>query len=432
MKKYIFNTSWIILERLLRVALNLFIWGMVAKELGIAEFGRFSYFQALVFLLIPFCTLGIDQIIRNKISNFPESANQYISTGIQIKFYSALLLSVFCILFLIFFDSSIADAKLIIFGLLISLIFRSFGIIEYYFDWKLESRINGFIRSLSFLIVSALYIAALMFDASVYWFGFIYSCEFLICAFFLNVVYKLEAGKINWHINLKFVKELLKAGLPIFMCEIAVCIFLRVNQVFLGNILSSDSVGLYSAAARFSEFWYFIPSSLLASSFSLLTVTHALSKDNFNRYAGLLFEIMLILEIAIITFTYIFSERIILFFFGSHYFESIALLNILILSNTFMFWGIVQEPIDVAKDALYWRFFRVSTGAILSIITSYFFISWFGVIGSAWSVFITFFWTYFLSNLFYKKGQEIFLIQLRSFLFLELLKLLRSRFFKKI
>jgi hypothetical protein len=97
-----------------------------------------------------------------------------------------------------------------------------------------------------------------------------------------------------------------------------------------------------------------------------------------------------------------------------------------------MFWGIVQEPIDVAKDALYWRFFRVSTGAILSIITSYFFISWFGVIGSAWSVFITFFWTYFLSNLFYKKGQEIFLIQLRSFLFLELLKLLRSRFFKKI
>ncbi len=215
------------------------------------------------------------------------------------------------------------------------------------------------------------------------------------------------------------------------MCEIAVCIFLRVNQVFLGNILSSESVGLYSAAARFSEFWYFIPSSLLASSFSLLTVTHALSKNNFNRYAGLLFEIMLILEIAIITFTYIFSERIILFFFGSHYFESIALLNILILSNTFMFWGIVQEPIDVAKDALYWRFFRVSTGAVLSIITSYFFISWFGVIGSAWSVFITFFWTYFLSNLFYKKGQEIFLIQLRSFLFLELLKLLRSRFFKK-
>lgn len=432
MKKYVFNTSWIILERVVRVALNLFIWGKVARELGVAEFGKFSYFQALVFLLIPFCTLGIDQIIRNKISLFPESANQYISTGIQIKFYSALFISIVCLLYLMFFDLSIPDGGLIFFGFLISLIFRSFGIIEYYFDWKLDSRVNGLIRSFSFLIVSALYIAALMLDASVYWFAFIFSCEFIISACFLIAAYQSEAGRINWHIHLKSVKEILYAGLPIFMCDIAVCIFLRVNQVFLGNILSSDSVGLYSAATRFSEFWYFIPSGLLVSSFGLLTVSHARSKADFKRYAGILFELMLILAIAIIAFTYLFSEHIILFFYGSHYIGSIAILNTLILSNIFMFWGIIQEPIDIAGGALYWRFFRVSTGAVLSIITGYFFISWFGVIGSAWSIVLTFFWTYFLSNLFYKKGQEIFFMQLKSFLFLEIFHLVRTRLVKKV
>jgi PST family polysaccharide transporter len=249
---------------------------------------------------------------------------------------------------------------------------------------------------------------------------------------FLIKYYQSEAGKINWNMDLKIVRELLHAGLPIFMCDIAVCILLRANQVFLGNILSPNSVGLYSAASKFSEFWYFIPSSLLVSVFGLLTVAHAESKVDFKKYAGFLFELMLILSIAIIAFTYLLSEQIMLFFFGAHYFESIAILNILILSNIFMFWGIVQEPIDVAKDALYWRFFRVSTGAILGIITSYFFISRFGINGSAWSVFITLFWTYFLSNLFYKNGRDIFFMQLRSFLLLELLRLLRSRLFKKV
>lgn len=141
---------------------------------------------------------------------------------------------------------------------------------------------------------------------------------------------------------------------------------------------------------------------------------------------------MLFLAIAIIAFTYLLSEHIILFFYGPHYLESIAILNTLILSNIFMFWGIVQEPIDVARGTLYWRFFRVSTGALLSVITGYFFISWYGAIGSAWSIVLTFFWTYFLSNLFYKKGQEIFFMQLRSFLFLNTFDLVRTRLFKRV
>jgi PST family polysaccharide transporter len=404
---------------------------MVAQELGVAEFGKFSYFQALVFLLIPFCTFGIDQIIRNKISIFPESANQYISTGIQIKFYSALLISIFFILYSLFLDLFIPDDELLFFVFLISLIFRSFGIIEFYFDWKLESRVNVLIRSFSFLIVTALYISALIFDASIYWFGLIFSCEFLISSFFLFVVYYPKVEKTSWHINLKLVKELLYAGIPIFMCEISVCIFLRINQVFLGNILSTESVGLYSAAIRFTEFWYFVPSSMLASIFGFLIVSHNESKADFNRYTRLLFELMLILAIAIFAFTYLFSDQIILFYFGPQYFEAISVLKILILSNIFMFWGIAQEPVDIAKHTLYWRFFRVSTGAALGIVTGYFFITWYGLIGSAWSVLLTMFWTYFLSNLFYKKGHEIFFMQLKSLLFLELLKLLRSTFFKK-
>ena len=374
--------------------------------------------------------MGIDQILRNKISLFSELANSFISTGIQIKFYSALVVSFICIAYFIFFDLTIVGGELIFFAFLIGLIFRSFGVIEYYFDWKLESKINGIIRTFSFLIISALYVIALMYEAPIYWFAFIFSGEFLISACLFSIAYRLEGKRPNWNINFQLVKEILKAGVPILMCDIAICIFLRANQIFLSNMLSSDSVGIYSAAIRFSEFWYFIPSSLVVSTFGLLTVSYSESRDDFRKYTGLLFELMLILAALITVFTYLFSEKIILFFYGPNYVESSAILNVLILSNIFMFWGIMQEPIDVARNALYWRFFRVSTGAVLSILTGYFLISWFGAMGAAWAVVLTFFWTYFLSNLFYKKGWAIFSLQLRALLFLELFHFLRIRLLK--
>ena len=431
MKKYFYNTSWILLERVVRVALNLFIWGRIAHELGASNFGIFAYFQAIIFILIPLSSLGVDQIIRKKISLIPEKASQYISAGIQIKLISSFLICFIGILAALLSNFRFENNPLIFICFLVGLIFRTFGIIEYYFDWKLESRLNGVIRTFSFLVISVLYIVALIYELPLYWFALIFSFEFLLISISLILAFKSEGETISFAIYPHLIKDLLHESFPILLCDLAVCIFLRVNQVLLGGMISSVSVGVYSAATRFSECWYFIPSSLLVSYFSLLTFTHEDSKIKFNKYAGFLFELTLVIAIAIALFTYSFSSKLILFFYGSSYLETSSILNILIISNIFMFWGIVQEPIDVAKDILYWRFFRVSTGAILSLFSGYFLIDLFGASGAAWSVVLTFFWTYFLSNLFYSKGRPIFFIQLRSFLFIELFRFLKRRIYKK-
>ena len=341
MKKYVLNTSWMIFERAIRVVLNLFIWGKIAHGLGVEAFGVFSYFQALIFLIGPFCSLGIDQVIRNKISLYPELASLYLSSGIQIKFYSALLVSLISLLVCVFYDFGVTNGNLIFFGFLIGFYFKAFGVLEYFFDWKLESKVNGSIRTISFLIICCLYLAAVNLNLPVYCYAIIFSIEFLLNSIMLIYAYLAEKGNIDFVIKGKFIAEILRNSMPIFMCDIAVCIFLRVNQIFLGNLLSSGSVGIYSAAIRFSEFWYFIPSGLLVSTFSLLTVAHSESEMRFKKYAGLLLEVMLAIALLMIVFTFIFSKDLILFVYGPAYLEASTVLNILILSNIFMFWGIV-------------------------------------------------------------------------------------------
>ena len=45
-------------------------------------------------------------------------------------------------------------------------------------------------------------------------------------------------------------------------------IYLRIDQVMLGNMVGSEELGNYSVAVRISEAWYFIPDGHLFFGFS--------------------------------------------------------------------------------------------------------------------------------------------------------------------
>ena len=62
------------------------------------------------------------------------------------------------------------------------------------------------------------------------------------------------------------------AGIPSFpaifihiMYKIA--IYMKIDQVMIKQMLGADQVGLYAAAVRLSEVWYFIPIVITASVF---------------------------------------------------------------------------------------------------------------------------------------------------------------------
>ena len=52
-----------------------------------------------------------------------------------------------------------------------------------------------------------------------------------------------------------------------------------VDQVLIGQMLNDKQVGLYSAAARIAEIWYFIPIGIAGSTFPLLVESKKQSED---------------------------------------------------------------------------------------------------------------------------------------------------------
>lgn len=425
--RYFQNTSILVFEKIFRVVIGFFIWGRLANELGQFQFGVFSYFQAILSLLIPFSVLGVDHIIRAKIADAGEMKNDYIYAGIQIKILLSVALIISIILYSIVFSKSELNNQLVLIFFSLSLLFRSISILEFNFDNKLNSIINSSIRSLSFLMTSGLYLIGIYLKSTIYFFALIYSFEFFLNSTLLflysNFLEKLTVFKTNR----KILFEILSAGIPIFICDVAISVFLRINQIFLGQMISNESVAIYIVALKFVEAWYFLPSAIIISVYPLMSKKLDFSNISNNKKIQFVHEIILITSILIVIFNLIIGDKVIWFFYGQNFANSHEILIILCFSVIFTSYGIAQEPIDVGNRLLYWRLFRVSTGALLNLILNYILIHLMGIRGAAVAIVITLFYTYIISNIFFSQGRMVLKFQFNSIFLRETVSLIFNR-----
>lgn len=59
----------------------------------------------------------------------------------------------------------------------------------------------------------------------------------------------------------------LKDSWPRTLSAIAITAYVKIDQIMLGQMVSDEAVGIYSAATRISDVWYFVPMAIVASVF---------------------------------------------------------------------------------------------------------------------------------------------------------------------
>mgnify|MGYP003488046590 CR=1 FL=1 len=68
-RRYLFNTSWMLVEQVLRILAGLFVGIYVARYLGPEQFGAYSYALAFVALFSALGRVGLDSILVRDLVN---------------------------------------------------------------------------------------------------------------------------------------------------------------------------------------------------------------------------------------------------------------------------------------------------------------------------------------------------------------------------
>ena len=100
-RKYFKNTSWLMIERILRMIITLFVGIYVARYLGPDLFGLLSYTNSFVGLFLAIATLGIESIVIRELVKRPQDKTQLLGTAFGLKIFGTIIMWLFILIWLL-------------------------------------------------------------------------------------------------------------------------------------------------------------------------------------------------------------------------------------------------------------------------------------------------------------------------------------------
>ena len=413
-RKYFANTTWMLIEQILRLIAGFFVGVWVIRYLGPQQFGIFSYILAFVSIFSSIARLGLDSILVRDLVNEPNKRNDYLGTAFWLRFVS----SVFMILAIFISSLIMSNDKLTNLYLLIvasGLIFQSFDVIDSYFQSKVQYKFISLCKITQLFISSLIKIYFVITKADLIYFVITYLIDQLTITIAMYFAYKSQnIGEFFFHFNLKKAQKLLSDSWPLILSSIAITIYMRIDQVMIKQLLGNHSLGMYSAAMKVSEVLFIIP-VIVANSVTPSII--ASRKDNYALYIKkieILCKSMIIFSLLlaiVITFS---SEFLINFLFGQQYYQAAQILVIQSWSCILICMGIVSNIYLIGENWTKKSFYRTSLGAVFNVLLNIILIPTYGVIGAVFATLISQFIVNFAYDFFDKEMDDILRVKINS------------------
>lgn len=414
-RRYFANTSWMFGETMLRMVAGVFVGIWVARYLGPEQFGIFSYAIAFVALFASIAKLGLDSILVRDLVNDPQNRDTYLGTAFWLKFMGAFIV-LGGLVFLTQLTSNNHITNLYIFIIASGIIFQSFEVVDFYFQSKVLSKFVSICKITQTLFSSILKIYLVITGADLIWFVLVSIVDQVILAFALYIAYQHQKiGGFFRCYDWGVAKKLLQNSWPLIFSSLAIAIYMRIDQVMIQQMLGNKSAGLYSAAVRLSEVWYFIPvivtNSLAPAIISARNIDYELYKNRLQRLCTMMVWLSITLAI-IVTF---FSNTFVTILYGQAYQAASEVLAIQIWGGVFVFIGVSTGVFFTAENYTRKTLYRTVLGAVSNILLNIVMIPLYGIYGAAIATLISQFIANFVYDFFDNDVKEIRNIKIKSF-----------------
>jgi PST family polysaccharide transporter len=217
-----------------------------------------------------------------------------------------------------------------------------------------------------------------------------------------------------WPWSSPLAKTLLKESWPLILSGVTIMIYMRIDQIMLGQMIGDKAVGLYSAATRISEVWYFIPMAMASSVSPAIYAAKEVSESLYYRRIEQFLRLLSCLSIVVAVPMSFLSGTIITVLFGKSYEASASILAIHIWASLFVFMGVGTSSWFIAEGLTQFALRRTIIGAITNVFLNIFLIPAYGGVGAAIATVISQAFASFLSNATHPKTRKIFNLQVKS------------------
>lgn len=400
------NSMWMISATIIKMIISLFINMIVARYLGVTNYGIINYGLSFINFFTGVCTLGLGTITIKYLINEKDKQGEIMGTCIGMRLISSII-SVLLIFIIVFILKS--DDQTIIFATFLqslSLIFESFTVIEWWYQYKLQSKYTSIIIFIAYLCMAIYKLILVFFKKNVLWFSFSNCISSIVIALLLIILYKKNKSP-KFSFSLSKAKTLINESYHFILSSLMVAIYAQTDKIMIGSMTNNIAdVGLYAVSTTIVSLWSFLPNAVISSFKPVILEIKKVSYERYKIKLKQLYSIIVWLSIAYTLFIFILGKPIIMILYGNEYLGSLSTLRIAIFGVTFSFVGVIREFWLVCEGKQKYAKWFAIVGVITNILLNVILIPIMGITGAAIATAMTQIATALIAPLFFKEVRE--------------------------
>lgn len=384
LQKLLGNGAWQIGDKVVRMGGGVLVSVYVARYLGPDDFGLFSFSLALTALFTSFAAFGLPTIVVRDLVMRPGERPAILASALLLRLLGAAVAVILTVGAILVLRPGDSRSALVVLVMTLSNVVQAWDIIDYDYQARMEARPVVVIRNVSFAASAVVRVGLVLAQASLIWFAWAMTLEAAIGAVLLVWRFRLDGMSIAIGAATRAeLRRLASTSWPLIVASLSVSVYMRVDQIMLGRMLGDAEVGLFSAAVRISEAFYFFPATVALSAAPALTATYTRSIEEYERRFRQLTGVLVWMALAVAAIFAIFSRQIILTLYGPRYLDSAAVLAIHAWATAFVSLGTCGNL--WLTNAGYFKFsmYQTLAGAAVNVALNVILIPRLGIIGAA-------------------------------------------------
>lgn len=389
--KIVDNIGWLFFDKVLRMGVGLLVGVWVARYLGPEQFGQYSFATAFVGMFGAIAGLGLQSIVVRDLVQNPQGKEETLGTAAALQFGGGLLAYALLMgtIFWLRPDDALAQVLVAILGSM--LLFKASEIAPSWFESQVLSKYTVWVQNGGFLVFAAIKVGLVLNSASLIAFTWAAVGEGLLVALLLLFTLRFNGPKLSQlRISLARAQSLFKDSWPLLLSGITIMIYMKIDQIMLGQMVGDEAVGIYSAAVRISEVWYFIPTMVVASVFPAILEAKKHSEQLYYQQLQKLYDLMVLISLGVaIPMTFL-ATPLITVLFGKQFAASGSVLTVHIWTSVFVSLGVASSKWFLAENRQILSLQRTALGAVANIFLNLLLIPRYETLGAAIATIISY------------------------------------------
>lgn len=410
-RRYFSNTSWLLLERIVRLVVVLGTGILVARYLGPTLFGQLNYATGFVGIFFALTTMGLDEIVVRELVRSPQRRNALLGTAVVIRMLGALLLIAIVSVSVWVKEMESLTAMLVL-VIAASEVFKPFNVVDWHFMSEVRSRPTVLVQMAQVFVSALAKVGLVYFQAPLIWFAWVYVLENAALTVGYYFAYRTDGRKVgDWRFNGKEASYLLSESWPLVIFGMALYVQAKIDQVMLGDLLrtrvgdaaANAEVGQYSNALKMIEALGFLPVIVQRSLAPAITRAKALDLSHYHDRLLNQYRLMFLMFLVTAIPLYFFAEPIMVTLFGEEFRPSGVLLSLFAIRLFFTNMGVGKSSFITNESLFKYSLITGVVGAGTNIAMNYFLIPPFKSVGAIWATIGSFTISIFLMDLMMKE-----------------------------